>query len=99
MHVRDENAAWNILFEGLRVLAETEDTRWGKVLERVRAAYSNVVLSEPNRWDAGVSLDGEAGVYIQDGDSSLGSSVADEPTAPRKMVLQSLNAECTFTAD
>ena len=99
VHVRDENAAWNILFEGLRVLSETDDARWGEVLERVRAAYSSVVLNEPNRWDAGVSLDGEAGVYIQDVDSSLGSAVADEPTAPRKMVLQSSNAERTFTAD
>ena len=96
VHVRDENAAWNILFEGLRVLSETEDARWGEVLERVRAAYSNVILCDQNRWDAGVSLGRsgecrgeEEGMYIQDGDSSLGSAVADEPAASKKRVCQS----------
>ena len=96
VHVRDENAAWNILFEGLRVLSETEDARWGEVLERVRAAYSNVVLNEPNRWDAGVSLGRsgdccgeEEGMYILSGDSSLGSAAADEPAASKKRVCQS----------
>ena len=96
VHVRDENAAWNILFEGLRVLAETEDARWGEVLERVRAAYSNVVLNEPNRWDAGVSLGQssdccgeEEGMYILSGDSPLGSAAADEPAASKKRVCQS----------
>ena len=84
VHVRDENAAWNILLEGLRVLSETDDARWGAVLERVRGAYSNVVLSGPNRWDAGVSLDCEVGMYIQNGDSPLGFAAADEPAAPKK---------------
>ena len=96
VHVRDGNAAWNILFEGLRVLAETDDARWGEVLERVRAAYSNVVLNEPNRWDAGVSLGRsgdccgeEEGMYILSGDSPLGSAAADEPAASKKRVCQS----------
>ena len=85
-HVRDENAAWNILLEGLRVLSETEDARWGDVLSRVRRAYESMILRGSNRWDAGVSLDYEVGMYIQDRDTIM-FSVADEPAAPKKMVL------------
>ena len=91
-HVRDENAAWNILLEGLRVLSETEDARWGDVLSRVRVAYESMILRESNRWDAGVSLDCEVGMYIQDR-NSFESSIADEPIAPKKMVLPVTNAE------
>ena len=91
-HVRDENAAWNILLEGLRLLSETEDARWGDVLSRVRAAYENMIMCNQNRWDAGVSLDREVGMYIQDRDS-FESSVADEPAAPKKMVLPVTKAE------
>ena len=89
-HVRDENAAWNILLEGFRVLSETEDARWGDVLSRVRGAYESMILRGSNRWDAGVSLDCEVGMYIQDRDS-FESSVADEPAAPKKMVLPVIN--------
>ena len=92
-HVRDENAAWNILFEGLRVLSETDDARWCDVLSRVRVAYEDMILRGSNRWDAGVSLDCEAGMYIQDRDSCE-FSVADEPAVPKKMVLPvTTNAE------
>ena len=92
-HVRDENAAWNILFEGLRVLSETEDARWCDVLFRVRVAYEDMILRGSNRWDAGVSLDCEVGMYIQDRDMRV-FSVADEPAAPKKMVLPvTTNAE------
>ena len=92
-HVRDENAAWSILLEGLRVLSETEDARWGDVLSRVRAAYESMIFSESNRWDAGVSLEREVGMYIQDR-NSFESSIADEPAAPKKMVLPvTINAE------
>ena len=98
-HVRDENAAWNILLEGLRVLSGTEDTRWGDVLSRVREAYETMILRGSNRWDAGDSLDQnsaccgeEVGMYIQDRDTIM-FSVADEPAAPKKMVLSVINAE------
>ena len=92
-HVRDENAAWNILFEGLRVLSETGDARWCDVLSRVRVAYEDMILGESNRWDAGVSLDCEAGMYIQDRSTRV-FSVADEPAVPKKMVLPvTTNAE------
>ena len=92
-HERDDNAAWNIMLEGLRLLSETEDARWCDVLSRVRRAYENMIMCDQNRWDAGVSLDCEAGMYIQDRDSR-DSSVADEPTAPKKMVLPVItNAE------
>ena len=89
-HVRDENAAWNILFEGLRVLSETLDVRWRDVLFRVRVAYEGMIMRDQNRWDAGVSLDCEVGVYIQDRGMRV-SSVADEPVAPKKMVLPVIN--------
>ena len=89
-HVRDENAAWNILFEGLRVLSETLDVRWRDVLFRVRVAYEDIIMRDQNRWDAGVSLDYEAGMYIQDRGMRV-SSVADEPAAPKKMVLPVIN--------
>lgn len=89
-HVRDESAAWNILFEGLRVLSETCDARWRDVLFRVRVAYEDMILCDQNRWDAGVSLDCEAGMYIQDRDVRV-FSVADELVAPKKMVLPVIN--------
>ena len=89
-HVRDENAAWNILLEGLRLLSETGDARWGDVLFRVRVAYENMIMCDQNWWDAGVSLDCEVGMYIQNR-GLRESSVADEPAAPKKMVLPVIN--------
>ena len=100
-HVRDGNAAWNILLDGLRVLSETEDARWDDVLSRVRGAYEKMIFIGSNRCDAGDSLDQssvscgeEVGIYIQNRDTSV-FSVADEPAAPKKMVLPvTNNAEC-----
>ena len=89
--------------EGLRVLSVAGDARWSLVRDRLRATFAvaserNSVSAGAgdgvvgvgigkNRWDAGVSLDRETGVYIQDGGASAQAgvfSVADEPVAPKK---------------
>ena len=53
-------------------------------------AYEGMIMCDQNRWGAGVSLDCEVGMYIQDRDMRV-SSVADEPAAPKKMVLPVIN--------
>ena len=97
-HERDENASWNVLFERIRQLAETEDEAvaayWEEVLELLRAyhrACANGGESLPTAGTAGVAwveVDGnidDSGMYTERSDR--GDPVADglgEPEVSRK---------------
>ena len=84
---RDLNAAWNILFEGLRVLGESSDARWLGVLSRVRSWYVASVMGccadGTSVKSLGVSVDGvgsamgtKAGMYtVKQPSVSNGSNV------------------------
>ena len=97
---RDLNAAWNILFDGLRVLGGS-DVRWFRVLSRVRSWYVASVMGccadGTSVKSLGVSADGvgfavgtEAGMYTvkQPSVSSGGNAVAGcglgEPAVSKK---------------